>query len=189
MATYRQQFASGNTGVDTNCPSCAVALPSFSSTTTQLDTLCRSLTQTYYFKVISGGSNATPILGNNIYSDAWEVSPLPAGNYVISTNAIMIVSGSAGLITSVITACGPPEPTYTQFPTSVVSNAMNVCNIPKNQVKYHDGSGSTPAQGDIVWDNSNGTGVPSNGYYRITDTTFIQILSGVAGFETLCIDL
>jgi hypothetical protein len=76
----------------------------------------------------------------------------------------------------------------TQFPLSLVSNFSNVCSLPKDQVKYHTGSSARPVSGDIVWDNANGTGVPSNGYYKVTDSTTIQISSGVSSSEFSCIE-
>jgi len=74
----------------------------------------------------------------------------------------------------------------TQFPLSARSNALGVCSLAKDQTKWHDGSGSIPVNGDTIWDNSNGTGVPQNGYYLITNTTYMQILSGIASNISTC---
>ena len=76
----------------------------------------------------------------------------------------------------------------TQFPISVVSNYINVCSLAKNQTKWHNGSSARPVSGDIVWDNANGTGVPTSGHYKVTDNTAITITSGVSSSEFLCIE-
>jgi len=76
--------------------------------------------------------------------------------------------------------------TLTSFLCSAQSNFSGVCTSTINQTKYHTGSGFLPTTGDTVWNNSNGTGVPTNGYYRVSLTSFIQITTGVSGSETAC---
>ena len=127
MATYRQQFTSGNTGSDTGCPTCVVPLPPFASSKKQTDNVCRSLIKTYYFKKASGATNTLPIMNNHVYSDEFEASPLAAGNYILSTQVIIVVTGTLGLITNQIFACSGTPPVNTFYVSGVAASCAEFC--------------------------------------------------------------
>jgi len=79
----------------------------------------------------------------------------------------------------------------TSFTGSTASNFNGVCSETIGTTYYHNGSGSLPVVGDLVFTNSGGTTPLSNAYYKIntaaTDDSWIRI-TGSNGYIAALID-
>ena len=77
----------------------------------------------------------------------------------------------------------------TSFSTSATAQIdnRNACSQSAATTRYHDGASFYPVTNDVVWNTSSGTGVPSNGYYKNANNTYMQLTAGVVGSTGNCV--
>tara|TARA_R110002110_G_C13124768_1_gene688247 strand:- start:40 stop:345 length:306 start_codon:yes stop_codon:yes gene_type:complete len=68
----------------------------------------------------------------------------------------------------------------TSFSSSTGTDILSVCALSIGSTYYHDGSGTYPAAGDIVYSDSAGTSVLADNYYKF-NSTWVYRISGGAG--------
>ena len=66
----------------------------------------------------------------------------------------------------------------TSFTSALAESAVDSCSQTLNQTYYHNGSGARPVVDDIVYTNSGGTTLISNGTYRLDNNTRFVIFGG-----------
>jgi len=149
---------------------CPVTLPSFTSNSTESTfqgSCCATQNKTFFFaRNATGGSsfnvdtNSLPQVGNIVFSENTGVTVLPNGYYRITSNTAIYVQN--GVVSSISTGCSA---CVTQFDTTTTSRLP--CNFTSSDnILYHDGSGTFPVVGDIVYSNSAGTTEVSGGNRR-----------------------
>lgn len=75
---------------------------------------------------------------------------------------------------------GQSASTCTRYDSSLVNtkSAGEACKLEVNRQYYHDGSGSNPTNGDFVYSNSGCSTALGNGWYKLSNNTYIQVSSG-----------
>ena len=162
--------------VRVNCP---IQLPSFQgsnlTTNSTPPTSCLALSTPYYFAVNATAlntpkTNTVPELGNFVFADA------NGSTYINDTSVIeyMNISGNVvlgirnGVVVSTGT-CSPPAG-RTNFLASSTQTFNQICGSQAppstpNLSYWHDGTGSYPAVGDIVYTAQTGQALAAAGYY------------------------
>jgi len=67
----------------------------------------------------------------------------------------------------------------TPFVSANAESGLEGCNETLNKTYYHDGSGSQPVVNDIVYTDTGGTTVLSQGIYRLNNGTKITVSGGL----------
>ena len=178
---------------------CPVALPSFTGSALQDNTNCTSPTTTYYFARNAQGTtapftkdtNTTPDIGNFVYTDdsgANALNGTSALRYVIinSTTALGIRNGVV-----VSSAACANTGAFTSFQASLATTVSAICDggsaPATGQTYYHNGSGTYPVNGDVVYSSSSGPGseLPTGVYYLFSAGGTANYISiGVGGVAT-----
>ena len=200
--TFKIAGPSTNTAWRALAP-CISALPSFTTNTVAASSTIACCTaaqnQTYYYVknatynvgnpgsfTIDANTSNLPEVNYFVFSDSTGATPLANGYYKInSTQALYVQNGA---VDSIVTC--PTCVTLTAFLHGNPSAfAADMCNQLSSQgTYYHDGSGTYPVTGDIVYVDSasntplnGGTGMnwpycpsgpnPPDGWFRITGST------------------
>lgn len=88
------------------------------------------------------------------------------------------------------TSTTPTTQGLTSYSSSTVSfSPTNACGFSLTETYYHDGTGTEPSIGDLVYSNSSGTSFLSNGFYQVEFNQYIQVSSGEVIDKGLCSDL
>ena len=137
-----------------------------------------SLTITLYHD----GGAALPVVNDVVYQDPCKSTIIGNGYRLISTagnGTYMYITGGTGVV-SAVTSC----PSITSYDSSTVNvSVLIACSSTVNQTYYHSGSGALPVSGDTAWSDSGATTILTNGFYKLTGTTYIQV--NAAGAVTL----
>jgi len=154
---------------------CPVDLPSFVSSTLQLDTSCNSTqNETYYFVRNATGTstpftldvNTLPEVGNFVFTDVNGSTYLNDTGvlkyYIIGTTAFGVRNGV--VISS--TAC--VSSTYNSFYSTSLTYASSglACAISSTVQLWHNGSGLLPVALDTIYQDSAGAAVASWSNYK-----------------------
>ena len=164
---------------------CPAALPSWSTSTIAQNgssaSACAGSGATGFFaKQYTDRNNAgvvLPILHNWVFSDNTGATVLPNGFYKITGTTVAQVAN--GVVTA-ITTCASSS-SYSS--STIQSTTALACSSTANQTYYHSGSGALPVSGDTAWSDSGATTILTNGFYKLTGTTYIQV--NAAGAVTL----
>ncbi len=188
---------------------CPTALPSFQGSTLQSATTCATNTATYYFVRNAHGTsvpftidtNTVPIVGNFVFTDA------NGSTYLNDTNTIqyVIVNNNTalgirnGVVVSSASCTGGGGGGLIDFQGSVVyPNLVGViCNAfstpTANITYYHNGAGTFPSAGEVVYSDSGGTTTVGDGFYYLynagTQRVYIQVTggNGVVASQSNCV--
>jgi hypothetical protein len=164
-------------GYDRDCTSTRTPYSSSLVQTSQSAACGAAYVQTYHHN----GSTQYPIVGDICYTNASGSGLISSGTYRISINGVLVIN-TIGTVTAV-NVCSA----FKSFSITVVgTEPFDPCPLTRDQTKYFSGSGTTPALGDAVWDNSDGTGVPQDGWYKTTATTVLRMISGFASSSSAC---
>lgn len=183
--------------IEVDCPA---ALPSFTSSSNQsTSTDCATADQTHYFANNFLGTNTLPVVHNWVFSDSNGANVLSNGNYVMSDNNVITVTG--GVIDSIVPCTSAP--TYNLYLTGAsYFDANDACNINSTVPVYHNGSSILPIVGDtifqdssesttITWINYKGMVKTSNGLstksLTVNGSGVVQIVNDCASTETIYI--
>ena len=132
-----------------------------------------SLTMTLYHN----GGAALPVVNDVVYQDPCKSTIIGNGYRLISTagnGTYMYITGGTGVV-SAVTSC----PSITSYDSSTVNvSVLIACSSTVNQTYYHSGSGALPASGDTAWSDSGATTILTNGYYKLSATSFLEVTSG-----------
>jgi len=74
----------------------------------------------------------------------------------------------------------------TSFTAFYGETQNDACNSSEAQTFYHDGTGTTPTNGDEVYTNSSGTSEATDGYYKTTVSGGVVVNDGQAGLAFVC---
>lgn len=142
-----------------------------SANSTSSNVCSATINQVYYHN----GGIASPIaVGDTVYTSNTGVTKLSTGYYKISSSQYIIVN-SSGEVSSINNCV-----TLTAFlvGAGIVEGGNTACStLGSSFTYYHDGSGTYPATGDIVYTNSSGTTPASGG----TGTNYAIFASGPPG--------
>jgi len=199
VTTVNIQFFAPMSGTVFNWQiACPAALPSFSGSTLQSNITCASNTATYYFVRNAVGTsipytvdtNIIPEIGNFVFTD------VNGGTYLNDTNTLqyIIVNNSTalgirnGVVISSAACTGGGGGGLISYSTSVLypNLVAVICNQfgtpAADQLYFHNGTGTYPIAGDVVYSNSAGTVTLNDGFYYLYTTgfqrTFIQVNGG-----------
>ena len=141
---------------------CPVALPSFTASAAQSTTACAASTTTYYFaRNATGTSNAfvvdtntTPNVGNWVFSDANGSAYLNDTStiqyYIIANTTAIGVRN--GVVVSSVNCSGGGTALTSFFATAGTSSLYDgKCGSLCDTLLYHNGTGTLPQAGDIIY--------------------------------------
>ena len=144
---------------------CPVALPSFTASAAQSTTACAASTTTYYFaRNATGTSNAfvvdtntTPNVGNWVFSDANGSAYLNDTStiqyYIIANTTAIGVRN--GVVVSSVNCSGGGTALTSFFATAGTSSLYDgKCGSLCDTLLYHNGTGTLPQVGDIIYSGS-----------------------------------
>ena len=151
-ATQAIQVVNGTVLAVSTCATCLTSYNS-SANSTSGSVCSATINQTYYHN----GSGSTPVANDTVYLNQTPTF-LPSGYYRISSTQYIIV-GSNGNVTSV-NNCVSLTAFLHGNPSAFVAAMCN--QLSSQGTYYHDGSGTFPTTGDIVYVDSSGN-TPLNG--------------------------
>jgi len=179
-STQAIQVVDGTVSAISTCTTCLQSYSS-SANSTLANVCSATINQTYYH---NGGIGSAIAVGDTVYTSNAGTTTLSSGYYKISSSQYIIVN-SSGAVSS-INNCATLTPFLHGNPSAF---SADMCNQLSSQgTYYHDGSGTFPTTGDIVYVDSagntplnGGTGMnwpyfPSgpfgpDGWFRITGST------------------
>ena len=181
------------TTTTTTAGPCQVLLsPSNIDGATACDNWNNVIDRTTYYALYSGCSATN---GQQLYTDSGLTTLLPNGWYSDGTN-YWLVAGGAGTLNSQ-TACAGTTTTTTTTTTAAPLNSVTygyhlsdpdqACTNYETNVhvtKYNAGNAAS-ANGITIYNNSNGSGTPTDGYYARGSNVWYST-SGVLGSEAAC---
>tara|TARA_B110000261_G_C13063625_1_gene349230 strand:- start:145 stop:732 length:588 start_codon:yes stop_codon:yes gene_type:complete len=153
MATYRRQTALG-LGTTITCPSCS--LPSILASTQTPTNVCQTPQATaIYFEVVPPATNTFPLVGDNVFTDSGGLNPLNNTStiyyYVSGTIALGVQNGV--VVSSA--ACTSGSSLASFFATAGTSSLNDGrCGYLCDTLLYHNGIGTLPQTGDIIYSGS-----------------------------------
>ena len=74
----------------------------------------------------------------------------------------------------------------TAYSSSLAVRSSQACTTTINQTYYHDGSGTNPVVGDVVYSDSAGTTFLSSGFRKAGNTKYRVDFNGAVGQILLC---
>ena len=149
-STYRQQ-SSGSLGSTTSCPTCA--LPSILASTQTPTNVCQTPQATaIYFEVVPPATNTFPVVGDNVFTDSSGLNPLNNTStiyyYVSGTIALGVQNGA--VVSSATCTSGTAFTSF--FATAGTSSLSDgKCGSLCDTLLYHNGTGTLPQAGDIIY--------------------------------------
>ena len=153
MPNYRQQV-SGSLLVSTVCPSCS--LPSILASTQTPTNVCQTPQATaIYFEVVPPATNTFPLVGDNVFTDSGGLNPLNNTStiyyYVSGTIALGVQNGV--VVSSATCTSGSSLASF--FATAGTSSLNDGrCGYLCDTLLYHNGIGTLPQTGDIIYSGS-----------------------------------
>tara|TARA_R110001599_G_scaffold20978_4_gene78477 strand:- start:1005 stop:2096 length:1092 start_codon:yes stop_codon:yes gene_type:complete len=137
--------------------SCPAALPSVLASTAQSTDACNSTQSTYvYFAKNYNDTNTAPIVGNFVFTDENGATPLNNTStvqyYITGTIAFSVLNG---VVVSSGTCSGGGTPLTPFFATAGTSSLNDGrCGYFCDTLLYHNGIGTLPQTGDIIYSGS-----------------------------------
>ena len=170
---------------------CPATLPSFTTNSVQSTfqgSCCATQNQTYYFARNASAAgpftvdtNTLPQVGNFVFSNSTGATVLANGYYRITSNTAIYVQN--GVVSSISTGCSS---CLTSYSSSLAVRTEQACTATINQTYYHDGSGTNPVVGDVVYSDSAGTTFLSSGFRKAGSIKYRVDFNGVVGQILFC---
>ena len=170
---------------------CPATLPSFTTNSTESTfqgSCCATQNQTFFFaRNATGGNNFTvdtnslPQVGNIVFSNSTGATVLANGYYRITSNTAIYVQN--GVVSSISTGCSA---CLTAYSSSLAVRSEQACTATIDQTYYHDGSGTNPVVGDVVYSDSAGTTFLSSGFRKAGSIKYRVDFNGDVGQIFLC---
>jgi len=176
---YRPYKFSAWYGYDQDCTTGIVPFNSTQVNPFQTGACASTINQTYYHN----GTGTLPAVGDECYANQNLTTVLDAGYYLTTASGQgsgFRITGTVGTVASLFICFS-----LTAFSSS--TEFRDACGETRGQTYYHDGSGTFPQTGDVVYTNS--TGTTTLGYGQRADSPFGVYnvdTSGVVTSKSLC---
>ena len=150
-ANQYRQITGSVLGAVTTCPSCA--LPSILASTQTPTNVCQTPQATaIYFEVVPPATNTFPVVGDNVFTDSSGLNPLNNTStiyyYVSGTIALGVQNGA--VVSSATCTSGTAFTSF--FATAGTSSLSDgKCGSLCDTLLYHNGTGTLPQAGDIIY--------------------------------------